>query len=197
MRALLIDLGNVLVRFDHGITLRKIALATGLPEEQLRSAAFSDLERALDRGALSPSSFFRAVEERLSVPPLGDEVWIEAWRDIFEPIPESLDLLRRRSVTAVLVSNTNAVHWEGVLRVAPIDRLVDAWTLSFEVGASKPDPRIYAAALRAAGAEPGEAVFADDKPEFVEAARSLGIDGFVVDSPATLERELTRRGLVG
>ena len=38
---------ETLVRFDHGITLRKIALATGLPEEQLRSAAFSDLERAI------------------------------------------------------------------------------------------------------------------------------------------------------
>jgi HAD superfamily hydrolase (TIGR01509 family) len=69
--------------------------------------------------------------------------------------------------------------------------------LSFEVGAAKPDPAHFAAALAFAGAAPHESVFADDRRENVDAARRLGIDAFVVRNSRMLEEELTRRGLLG
>jgi putative hydrolase of the HAD superfamily len=159
----------------------------------------SDLEKDLDCGRIAPAEFFRAAEASASLPRVSDDVWTPAWRDIFTPIPESIALLSRflPHVSTCLVSNTNALHWEGVLRVADLDRRVDALALSFQVGASKPDARIFEAALEAAGTPRAEAVFADDRPDFVEAARSLGLDAFVVDSPATLEGELERRGVLG
>jgi beta-phosphoglucomutase-like phosphatase (HAD superfamily) len=145
-----------------------------MAEETLGAVLRSDLERDLDCGRIAPGDFFT-------------------------PIPESIALLSRflPHVSSCLVSNTNALHWEGVLRVADLDRRVDAFALSFQVGASKPDARIFEAALQALGARPEEAVFADDRLDFVEAARLLGLDAFVVDSPATLERELDARGVLG
>jgi glucose-1-phosphatase len=187
------------VRFDHGITLRRIAAATGVPSEVLRPHLFGSLEREFDLGRMSADAFFRAAERAASLPPLDDAVWIEAWRDIFRPVPSALAALRRlaEDVTPVLISNTNAVHWDGVLRVAPeLTRLVPLRALSFEVGAAKPEPALFDAALARVGARPNDTLYADDRPELVEAARAMGIDGFVVRDPDAFADELQRRGFL-
>jgi len=95
------------------------------------------------------------------------------------------------------VSNTNPLHWDGVLRVAPVDGAVDALALSFEVGAVKPEPAIFEAALGRLGVTASEAVYADDRADLVVAARALGLDAFVVDSATALRRGLARRDLLG
>jgi putative hydrolase of the HAD superfamily len=199
-RALLLDLGNVLVRFDHGTTLARLEAATGVSAATLRPHVFGPLERDLDLGRIHADAFFRAVEKDAGLPRLDDTIWIPAWRDIFFRDERALALLPRLTpdVTAVLVSNTNALHWEGVLSVAPeIGRLLPLRALSFEIGASKPDPAHFEKALALADASPVDAVFADDRAEMVDAARALGMDAFVVSSAAGLEADLGRRGLLG
>lgn len=181
------------------MTLRRIQEVTGVPPGALRPHLFGPLEREFDLGRLSPTAFFRAVERAAGVPRLDDETWITAWRDIFTPAPASLSALARLSsdVVPVLVSNTNALHWEGVLRAAPdLPRLVPLKALSFEVGAAKPDPAHFRAALARAGARSEDALYADDRPELVEAARTLGMDGFVVTDPRLLANELLNRGFL-
>lgn len=196
VRALLLDLGNVLVAFDHDRTLRAIGEAAGVESSRLREVLFGDLERDFDRGLLAPAEFFREAERRAGIRRLPDEVWEPAWRDIFTPLPGPLALLRRLTVPAALVSNTNALHWEGVLRVAPEVAELPALALSFRIGSVKPEPEIFHAALAMLGAGPAEAVYADDREDIVEAARGLGMDAFVVDAPGVLTRELDRRGLL-
>ncbi|MEO8586249.1 MAG: DUF309 domain-containing protein [Acidobacteriota bacterium] len=68
--------------------------------------------------------------------------------------------------------------------------------LSFEIGAAKPDPYHFEAALTLAGARAEDALYADDRPELVAAARSLGIDGVVVERPEDLAAILQRRGFL-
>ena len=77
-------------------------------------------------------------------------------------------------------------------------RVVDAegGVDSGEVGAAKPDPAFWEAALAAAGCRPGECVYADDRPELVAAASAIGVPGFVVDGPASLARGLARFDLL-
>lgn len=196
VRALLLDLGNVLVGFDHGTTLARIGEAAGVEPESLRPALFGDREREFDRGLLTPVEFFRAAEERAGLPRLSDALWESAWRDIFRPLPRALALLPRIGVPTALVSNTNALHWEGVLAVAPEVGRIPALALSFRLGSVKPEPAIFREALRLVGCEARDAVYADDRADLVAAAGALGLDSFLVDGPATLERELARRGLL-
>ena len=197
-RALLLDLGNVLVGFDHGITLGRISEATGVPAVRLREVLFGDLEAAFDRGEIEPGAFFRSCEERGGLPRLPDEVWTRAWRDIFHPFPRSLAALDAvpRGIRRVLVSNTNALHWEGVLGIFDPAVHVDALVLSFRVGATKPSRAFWDAALEAAACEPGECLYVDDRPALVEAAGRLGIPGFVARGPEGLAEGLAERGLV-
>ena len=152
----------------------------------------------LDLGRLSPETFFRKAEAAAGLPRLPDEVWIPAWRDIFEPDPKALGALARvrPGIPKILISNTNALHWDGILRVADVRRAVDACLLSFEMGAAKPEFAVFAAALDRAGASASEAVFADDFPAYVDAARTLGIDAFRVSPETSLEEGLARRGLL-
>ena len=199
LRTLLVDLGNVLVRFDHGITLRRLEAARGVAVERLREHLFGPLEKEFDLGHLSPEEFFRAVERAAGLPRLPDDVWIPAWRDIFTPVPSARAALESLApdVAPVLISNTNALHWEGVLAAVPeLPSLVPLRALSFEVGAAKPDPAHFEAALARTGARPQDALYADDRPELVAAARGLGIEGFVVENPDDLAPELESRGLL-
>ncbi len=154
--------------------------------------------RELDLGRLSTSDFFRRAEAAAGLPPLSDDVWTPAWRDIFEPLPDALTALARvrPGIPKVLVSNTNSLHWEGVLRVADVTRLVDACVLSFREGRVKPDPAFFATALAEAGVRARDAVFADDRAEYVEAARRLGLDAFAVESPQQFAEALSSRGLL-
>ena len=197
-RALLVDLGKVLVGFDHQVTCDRLAEVTGIPAGRLRPVLFGELEAAFDRGHLSPTAFFRACEEQAGLPRLSDEAWMSAWRDIFHPLPDAIAALGhvRRGIRRVLVSNTNELHWEGVLRVFEPRGLLDALVLSFRVGATKPDPAFWDAAIAAAGCAPGDCLYADDRPELVAAAAARGIPGFVVSNSVAFAAALGTRGLL-
>ncbi|MEU8515008.1 hypothetical protein AB0C76_25955 [Kitasatospora sp. NPDC048722] len=56
---------------------------------------------------------------------------------------------------------------------------VDAVVLPCGAGCAEPDPRFHAEALRLPGARAEEALFIDDIPGHVEAARALGPAGLV------------------
>ena len=56
-----------------------------------------------------------------------------------------------------------------------LDGHLDAVVLSCEVGLVKPDPAIFALALRRLGGEPARAVLVDDVVEYLDAAARLGV----------------------
>lgn len=63
---------------------------------------------------------------------------------------------------------------------------------SGDEGMIKPDPAAFKLTLERLGVEPWEAVFIDDTPEHVEAARKLGIQGIIFTTVAALKDDLTK-----
>lgn len=57
--------------------------------------------------------------------------------------------------------------------------LFDDMVLSFEVGTTKPDPRIYEMAANRLGVEPSECVFIDDIERYCQAAQAVGMNAIV------------------
>ena len=55
--------------------------------------------------------------------------------------------------------------------------------MSFEVGARKPQPAIYRAALEAVGSEAADAIFVDDQADYCDGARALGDDTRLIVRP--------------
>ena len=98
-------------------------------------------------------------------------------------------------VKVLLLSNTNAIHFQMVRENYALLRHFDEYVLSYQVGALKPSPRIYEEAIARARCEPAECFFTDDIAEYVTAARTAGIDAVQFESAAQIERELRRRGV--
>jgi HAD superfamily hydrolase (TIGR01509 family) len=71
--------------------------------------------------------------------------------------------LRARGLRLVVASNWDCSLGE-VLQQTGLRDLVDAVVTSAEVGAAKPDPRLFEAALAAAGAVADEAIYVGDSP---------------------------------
>jgi putative hydrolase of the HAD superfamily len=73
-------------------------------------------------------------------------------------------------------------------RTRALDAAFDAVVVSCEVGCMKPAPEIFRLCLERLGVAPGDALFADDRLENVEAARQLGLQALHFVGDDALER---------
>ena len=97
--------------------------------------------------------------------------------------------LRARGIGTALVSNCSHPTLPLVERLALHD-VYDAVILSFEVGARKPQPAIYRAALDALGGVAADAaLFVDDQVTFCDGARELGIETRLILRPGAQPTE--------
>ncbi len=92
----------------------------------------------------------------------------------FDDVKPWLKAWRARGLSLGILSDAMP-SIKGFLRDYGILDAFDAAVISTEVGAIKPDPRMYAAILSALDAEPGDCLFADDKPENLEGAVKAGM----------------------
>jgi putative hydrolase of the HAD superfamily len=97
-----------------------------------------------------------------------------------------LDELRRRGLATAVVSNFDRRLPALLEGLGLADRL-DAVVLPSDVGATKPDPRIFAAALSRLGRRASEALFVgDDHERDVRGALASGLRAIDVASLANL-----------
>ena len=107
--------------------------------------------------------------------------------------------IRRRGYATALVTNNVEEFRERWINMIPTDELFDIIVDSSEVGLRKPDRRIFDLALeRLGGIAPERAIFLDDFDNNVEAARNIGIHGFLVTNDlsktlALLDQLIERR----
>ncbi len=178
-KTLIFDLGNVIVPFDFTRAYRRFEELTGIPpEEQRARIAATGLVPKLETGLIEPEDFVDKLTAALGAP-MSYADFRDLWVSIFHHetlIPESLFVSLASRYRLVLLSNTNAIHFDMIRENYPHLGHFDHWVLSHEVKAMKPSPAIYAAAIEHAHALPEECFFTDDIPEYVAGARAAGID---------------------
>jgi putative hydrolase of the HAD superfamily len=196
IRAILIDLGKVIVPFDFSVGYRAMQARCGLSPEVLRERIrATGLVPQLERGFIEPEDFVSRLCASIGLRVNYTE-FCDIWSSIFARqtlLPESFLEALHRNYRLVLVSNTNAIHFGMIRENYPLLRHFDAWILSYEVKAMKPSPRIYAAAIQAAQCRPEECFFTDDIAEYVEAAQRCGIDAVQFQDYSQLQRDLQSR----
>ena len=198
IRGVIFDFGNVICSFDVEIFLAKLHEWSGLDVETLRDRIYgSRLHSRYERGEISSEEFYREITRRTGVR-ISAEEFGEGFTDIFTPLESTHGLIRALKGTyrLGLLSNTNEWHFERYIRKVPVFPLFDAVTLSFEVGALKPEPGIYLDALRKLSLPPEACVFIDDIGKYAEGAAVLGIRGIRYTGHAELLRELSGLGVV-
>ena len=107
----------------------------------------------------------------------------------FEAFPDAapaLAELRSGGLRLVVVSNWDC-SLPDALSEAGLLRLVDDVVVSAAVGAAKPDPRIFEAALAAAGCEAADVVHVGDSPaNDIACAETIGIRAILIDREVTI-----------
>ena len=105
--------------------------------------------------------------------------------------------LRDAGYRTGILSNTCESHWNFITAhfQALFPRAFDVLAFSYELGAAKPDERIYVRAADLAGVPPREIFYCDDIPANVEAASRAGFDAVHYTDTPTLVAVLRRRGV--
>lgn len=108
----------------------------------------------------------------------------DEWQ-VYPDAVEVLDRLRANGIRSAVVSN---IAWDVRRTLAKAGARADEYVLSYEVGAAKPDPRIFEVALQRLGVDAAETLMVGDSVENDGAAREIGCRFVWVDPLPVAER---------
>ena len=207
-KAVIFDIGRVIVRLDLKRALTPIAAAIRRvpdhPARPLSPEETWELIRAdqhwqdWQEGRISPTEWHQHLMRRLNLS-LSYTEFRDTWNRVLDPetiLGEDLFVRLGARCRLALLSNTDPLHVECLEQQFSFSRHFPVRIYSCSIGASKPSPQIYKAALERLGVAAKEALYVDDIQEFVDAARTLGLDAVRFETRELLEEEFRRRRLV-
>jgi FMN phosphatase YigB (HAD superfamily) len=200
VKAVIFDLGKVLVDFDYLVAARRLAArsrmsAEGLMATLMACPAFMEFER----GRVTRQGLFEEVRKATGFG--GDlEEFGRFFSDIFVEIKPMVALqaeLRRRGFPTYVFSNTNDLAVEHIRRAFPFFANFDGYVFSYEHGVLKPEAGLYEVLERQAGRRAGELLYLDDRPENTQAGAARGWQVILHESPEKSREAVRRAGLLG
>jgi len=200
IKAVIFDLGNVLINFDHMIAAKKILEFTReSPQEIYRLFFDSGLTQSFEEGKISARDFFSQVKSLLKSE-ISFEEFLPIWNEIFFLTDENQKVYElARSISnnykTVLLSNINELHFVYLKKKFPIFDGFHAVFTSYELGAIKPNPLIYLRVLKILEILPHEAFYVDDRQELILKASELGIKAFLYNGSERLKEDLLSCGV--
>lgn len=189
LAAALAETGIRLTEEEFGATARRLTEYGALPGGLSPQHMPAHLETAWDQRDISPEQHRAAYGGLIRAAGITDPELAQALYDrhmtpaAWRPYPDTgptLRALRHRELPVAVVSN---IGWDlrPVFRTHGLDELVDAYVLSFELGAQKPDPVIFRTACDRLGLAPAEVLMVGDSREADGGALALGCPVHFVD----------------
>jgi putative hydrolase of the HAD superfamily len=187
------DIGNVLVDFDFQVLLQQIAEDSGTPVEP-PSPQDLEMHHAVEEGVISDQEFIDYLNRAKGLC-WTVETLIEVWQRMFtvNPVGRALFLESiERGLPVYTLSNIAEHHITAIERNWP--GFFDGATglfLSYQVGARKPDAKIYRHLLETLGVDGAQCLFLDDLSRNIEAALAAGLRArqFIPEQHAAIRAE--------
>ena len=186
-RAVVFDLGNVLIDIDFMRCARYWSRCARIPTDQIVARFRIDRHyEAFERGRLSPKEYFDALRRQLGFD-LDDADITAGWNRIImgeKPGIRSCILRLKAHLPLYVLTNTNAVHaaeWRS--RHQSLLEHFRQVFVSSDMGCRKPDTAIYRLVVEEIGAPADQIVFMDDTPENVQGAAAVGMRAYLVRNP--------------
>jgi putative hydrolase of the HAD superfamily len=192
IKAVFFDLGGVIVRTEFQAPREQLAERLGLEYEDLSKIVFdSDSGLKASLGEISSEDHWASIIKRLKRP--ASE--LAAIRDEFfagdivdRTLVEYIRSLRDNYKTG-LISNAWGDLRDFIVR-EKFEDAFDKMIISAEVGAVKPEAKIFQIALEQFGVSPNEAVFVDDFLINVEGCEKVGMRGIHFRDPESALKQL-------
>ncbi len=188
------DIGGVLINIDPGAFPRML----GVDPNRIHYSDKNAIEEAAkeyETGRIDTEEFFRKIDQIFEGKYTPDKL-ANAWNAIVRKenlnIIPIVDAVQSKYQTAIL-SNTNPLHYQRSIETAAILKKFNRSYLSYQIGASKPDPAIYQFVINDLSVHPSSILLIDDIGENVAAALKSGMAGIVFKDSSLLYRELSLR----
>jgi HAD superfamily hydrolase (TIGR01509 family) len=196
IEAFIFDLFGVLISFDDNHVYERIA--QHCPDPATLSAIQGLVSNEdLIRGRMSLAELHAAL-----VAAHGLTLSLEAFEGLWllpysAPEPGMGELVRglAQRYRLVLLSNVDRYYWEMLYACHPELGHFDVRLLSWELGAAKPEPAVFARAVEAAGVPAPACLLIDDKAQNVAAAKRAGLQAYRYVGMADLCAELKALGV--
>lgn len=200
IQAVIFDLGNVLIDFDHTTAAKKIAnFCDKTPQEIFNLFFDSQLTALFEEGKISPLDFFSEVKTMLKLK-LDYQGFLPVWNEIFFLTEKNhavyhLAKSLKAKYKIALLSNVNILHFDYVKEKFPIWDAFHHIITSYEIGFRKPHPQIYQHTLDALKTPAQNTFYTDDRADLIEQASLLGINSFTFQGVSGLKQALRRCGV--
>lgn len=198
-RALLWDVGNVIVRWNPRTLFAKIFKEPAELDGFLSHVCTMDWHGETDRGLSFADNIARLTP---SHPHYAEQIaaWWARWPEMFSgTIAETesvIEDLATRGVPQFGLTNMSSESWPGVQAMSPVFRHFQDVIVSAEEQVIKPDRRIYEIALERTGLAPRELLFIDDSPANIAAADAMGFNTHLFSDPEALRPAIERHSLL-
>lgn len=200
-RAVIFDVGNVLVRWDARLLFRQLFPDDAAIDAFLDETGFHDWNLELDAGLAWDEGVARHAARfphHAAALHAFHGRWHETLPGAIDGSVAILDELAATGVALYAITNFSAEKWAETLPRFPF--LATAFrdtVVSGREGVVKPDARIFRLLLERNRLAPEACVFIDDNAANVAAAAALGIDAILFATPEALRDALAARGLIG
>jgi HAD superfamily hydrolase (TIGR01509 family) len=197
LRAVVFDLGGVLVQINHswGAAARQCGLSV---REDLALGKDPDLT-AYQGAEIGEAEYLQrlAARQGLTGAEEAQQLHMAILSDPYPGSKELVDTLQALGLVTACLSNTSALHWPFLTSVDhyPAIAALHHHFASHELGLNKPDTAIYATVELALALEGPEIMFFDDGAANVAAAQKRGWQGVVIDPHDDPARQM--RGALG
>ena len=183
------DMDDVLYDYDWRARMAGMTRMTGHSLEELRRRWWTaEGELAAEAGGFATGAEYLAALEIALETSIDEREWVRVRGAAMTPRPEALAAVRRAAElgTVTLLTNNGALTALHLATLAPelVDIFGEHLFTSSDYGARKPDPVVYLRVLESYGVPAERAFFADDMPENIEGAASVGITAHLYSTAA-------------
>lgn len=175
-KAVIFDLGGVLVTYQHEQMLAELSAVTALGAAEMMDL-LPPIAAPFGRGEMDGRSFHQFFVTQAGATPDAD-AFAAAFNACLQRIERGIAFalrLQQQGAPIGVISNTNEMHVAHMRTLLPELATFDAVILSSDVGLLKPDPAIYRLALTRLGMPADRALFLDDHAENVTGAQAVGM----------------------
>lgn len=196
---IVLDIGNVLARFRWEDYLTDCGYSEEIKKRIGEATVLSSRWKEWDRGRSDEQEL---IEECIAKDPeLKQEIlnlFFDDYEQLVEEFSYSADFVRQlkeNGYRVYLLSNYSRLHFHREKEPYRFLEHVDGGVISYEVKHIKPEPEIYQTLIDQYVIRPEEAVFLDDLPENLEAAKPFGFHTIQVISHEQALEDLRTLGV--
>lgn len=206
IKAIIFDLGGVIINLDIPKTIAEFNKLSVLPFEEIYTQANQNpIFDQFDKGEVSEKEFFNELKGYLK-DDISTQQMLFAWNAMLLDFPKHrlqllLDL--KSKYRLFLLSNTNETHvqaFENILfnehGYQNLEPFFEKSYYSCRIGKRKPDAEIFQFLLNEHGLNPGQTLFIDDSIQHVHGAQKLGIQAYLLNKNEEPEQLLRKLNLI-